>query len=540
MKTQIALFAGNANPYQFEKAFAGRSAFERSLDWALAFPQAAETGDFESPLILTDSQTDASARAQLAGRGNPEVLCRPSWSIADMTAALASRCKERGVQTLLFCLGASPFLNSELAKTVLAHHLRYVCEYTFADGYAQGLAPAAIDAGALEILAGLAEKDFANKPVTAEALFAVIKGDINSFEVETVISPEDLRLHRFDFSCLSKRTLEVCKNLYAAAPKTGGINALDAVAIGRLAAETENVRRTIPSFYNVQVSCWDPFDTLYSPYPAAYAEKFGHHPAVSREKNPRWHMDARRFKALAQEMAALSGEAVVSLSAWGEPLSHPEFAELVFAAMAEPGLSLLVETNGALVTQVLAETIAGIVKRAGKRTNGHEPVYWIVSLDAVDEEAYRRIHAVPPVTVDEVELPTLKKAKKAVEILEAAFPGAVYPQFTRMNENEEQLESFYRLWKERGNLIIQKYDWFCGRLPDRRPADLSPLDRNPCWHLLRDMIILADGSVPACREQVLSGVIGNVFDDGLENVWKRGGTSGELCKDCDEYYTFNF
>jgi spiro-SPASM protein len=109
-----------------------------------------------------------------------------------------------------------------------------------------------------------------------------------------------------------------------------------------------------------------------------------------------------------------------------------------------------------------------------------------------------------------------------------------------MNENEDQLEAFYRTFKERGNLIIQKYDWFCGKLPDRRPADLSPLDRNHCWHLLRDMVILVDGSVPVCRECVLDGILGNVFTDGIDVAWKRGGKTIELCKECDEYYTFNF
>jgi spiro-SPASM protein len=256
-------------------------------------------------------------------------------------------------------------------------------------------------------------------------------------------------------------------------------------------------------------------------------------------------MDTVKFKTLVKDMTKLSGEAVVSLSAWGEPLFHPDFAELIAATLAEPGLSLLIETDGALVTPELATEIAGIAKNAGKRTNSHQPVYWIVSLDALDQAKYREIHPLLPDAHPGEHTPTLEKAKTAVDILERAFPGAVYPQFVRMNENEEQLEPFYRAWKERGNLIIQKYDWFCGKLPDRRPADLSPLERNPCWHLLRDMVILVDGTVPACRECLRDNPIGNVFAEnvistGLEAVWKKGGSPIGLCKDCDEYYTFNF
>ena len=112
-------------------------------------------------------------------------------------------------------------------------------------------------------------------------------------------------------------------------------------------------------------------------------------------------------------------------------------------------------------------------------------------------------------------------AVASVGILAKCFPGSVYPQFTRMNENEPELESFYRYWHDKnspssGNLIIQKYDDCCKTLPSRKPADLAPLERFPCWHIKRDMTILSDGSVPLCRQYLLDSSIGNVFDEGIE------------------------
>jgi spiro-SPASM protein len=143
------------------------------------------------------------------------------------------------------------------------------------------------------------------------------------------------------------------------------------------------------------------------------------------------------------------------------------------------------------------------------------------------------------------------EALATVQTLLRLFPGRVYPQAVRMKENEEDLEGFYRHWKkEAGNVIIQKYDHFCGLLPDRRVTDLSPLKRFPCWHLKRDVSVLLDGRVPLCREDLeAENCLGNIFEESLEEIWRRGEPfyrrhlSTEyppLCVQCDEYYTFNF
>ena len=120
-----------------------------------------------------------------------------------------------------------------------------------------------------------------------------------------------------------------------------------------------------------------------------------------------------------------------------------------------------------------------------------------------------------------------------------------------MLESEEHLESFYRHWKGKTDrIIIQKYSNFTGRLEERRVADLSPLKRFPCWHIKRDLVVLLDGTVPACREDIGTNKrLGNIFDEPLETIWDRGdewfrlhieGAYPAMCRKCDEYYTFNY
>ena len=99
------------------------------------------------------------------------------------------------------------------------------------------------------------------------------------------------------------------------------------------------------------------------------------------------------------------------------------------------------------------------------------------------------------------------------------------------------------------NLIIQKYSNYCKTLPDRKPTDLSPIERNPCWHLRRDMTIRSDGNVVVCKEKFADGFVGNVFNEDLNTIWQQFTPLVEeqirqeyskKCGDCDEYYTFNF
>jgi len=62
--------------------------------------------------------------------------------------------------------------------------------------------------------------------------------------------------------------------------------------------------------------------------------------------------------------------------------------------------------------------------------------------------------------------------------------------------------------------------------------------------------VLLDGTVPLCREDVKAvRPLGNLLTEPLATVWARGEAVyrehlareyAAPCKDCDEFYTFNF
>ena len=258
-------------------------------------------------------------------------------------------------------------------------------------------------------------------------------------------------------------------------------------------------------------------------------------------------MDLENFSSLVDKIAAFSEKAVISLSAWGEALSNPDCLKMIEKVLSYSGLSVFIESDGLLITEEFCEKLKKIVDEAPERSNNWQKVMIAISLDAFSVQTYCKLH-------EGCSEQDFFKAVNAVTLLQNAIPGMVYPHFVRMDDNESELEGFFRYWNEKtnpstGNFIIQKYDNFAGLLPERKPADLSPLERMPCWHLRRDLTILSNGDAQICRAHVLSGVIGNVFKDDLENIWHKTDdllknhiekNYKEKCERCDESYTFNF
>lgn len=455
--------------------------------------------------------------------------------LADVLKAVLDNADD--AETVLFGRLECPFYDTKLTAETYKLHTDYAAEYSFADGYPFGVVPEFVATGTVRTLLSLCgmKDGFASMPFTNDALFSLLKTDINSFDIETLISPVDYRMLRLDFSYSTKRGLVLCRSLAALkkelAAKLGRIPS--AVELCDEASINTGILHTLPSFYAIQVSAACAGTCSYCPYPEACRTKFGTAPSGCKT-----FMKKEDFARLVDKIAAFSDDAVVSLSLWGESLLHPDIVSLIKTVLSKPSLSILIETDCENLTQPLIDEVAAAVKDASPRTNGKSAIMWICGIDAVSEETYRVLHGENGLT--------LASVTEKVHALEAAFPGDVYAQMVRVNENEVELEPFFRGWNNR---IIQKYDYVSGQLPDRKPADLSPVKRNCCWHLRRDMSILVDGSVPLCRQFMLGSAVGNAFTDDLETIWKASEESlalhieekyEGLCRDCDEFYTCNF
>jgi spiro-SPASM protein len=524
MHALLVLFAGRLTGEAFEPLPGGRNSLSLALERARGFP------GVEKTVLLAPPDGDFPDLPP-----GIQVEKRDSWSKRNLLEAVAGL--SAGFDWAYFAWADCPFLDPALAGALAERHTRYAAEYSYADGWPYGLAPELLSPGAAAVLAKIPGGD--DGPVERDALFSVIQKDINAFDIETEISPVDLRCHRLNLCADSKRNLLLLRRF---AETAQGIPA--AAGVENIIAEQPGILRTLPAFYPIQVYGGCPQVCAFCPYPAAAGT-----PVTGR----RDYMAAGQFESLLDKIAGFSGDAVIDISLWGEPALHPEKMDLIALVLARPELTLIIETAGIGWKAAELERSAELAHNAAPargRKNSLPPLSWIVSLDSIDTERYRSIRGAG-----------FAEAQDCAKKLRALFPADAYVQAVRTAGGEDDIEKFYRSWKAAGpaggasNIIIQKYDDFCGALERRQASDLSPVIRQPCWHLMRDMPVLIDGTALRCREELGAlngggaGVLGNVFSDSLADIWERGADlyTGQceqryegLCACCDEYYTYNF
>jgi spiro-SPASM protein len=508
MKLAAFIYAGSLSPHALESIDGGASAYDRCLAFVSRLPALERVVIAEGKLKLPD--------------GPYAKVKREAWSLDLLLAEMEEAGK--GADVLLFAWADEPFLDSALTAKMLEDFSRYRAEYGFADGYPVGLSAELLSPRILPAIRKLAAT--LQPEVGRLSLFSAIQKDINAFDIETDISPVDLRDLRLELACDTKRN-SLLVNRLAAAGVSDAASALD------LIPKNLGLLRTLPAFVQVQVASGCPQACKLCPYPA-----FGGDIVSLRRDMPR-----ERFAAVLDQVVELCEDAVIDISLWGEPAMHSDIGGIIDEVLARPGLSLIVETSGLGWEPSL---IGRLAARGGSRLD------WVVSLDAWSPELYAELRG-----------SGYGEAIAFAERLIVLFPGRAHVQMLRTRENEAELEAFWRGWKKKTDkVIVQKYSRQAGLLPERKVSDLSPLTRRPCWHLKRDLSVLVDGSVPLCRDFSHGDILlGNAFEPrggrpaGLASAWEAGeachakhieacGAGGisalpTPCEACDEYYTYN-
>ncbi|MFP4441642.1 MAG: spiro-SPASM protein [Spirochaetia bacterium] len=451
---------------------------------------------------------------------NTQTICRNDWNRSTFLSVAAEAAEG---ETLLILHDDQPFFDDQLALEMIRNHHRYRADFSYADGYPDGLAGELLSPVIIPSLLTIRDPEDIffpawNRPVLRKPLFDLVKEDINAFDIETAIAEEDLRLLRIELRTDTKRNFLLCSGFAGLGAFDGSSSISDSVY--RMIHQKPDLLRTIPAYFPIQIAGGCPQECEYCPYP-----KFGG-PVLERKDT----MDPAEFDGLIEKIASFAPESVIGISLWGDPGNHPSLDEILDSVTARERLALILETSGVNFPENSLRKIAELPE---------SKVRCIHSLDSTDETTYGRLRG-----------RGYKNAIRTAERLIELLGKRVYIQAVRMKENEAEMESFYKNFTDKSSVIIQKYDHFCGRQPDKRVVDLSPLNRYPCWHIKRDFPILLNGDVRICREDIGGEMLlGNAFTEELEAIWQKGlriyidhaeGQYPELCRNCDEYYTFNF
>jgi spiro-SPASM protein len=529
MKLAAFIYAGSLSPQALEPIKGGSSAYERCLEFVSRLPGLERTVVAEGKRALPEGRPGLPL-------GRFAKVRREAWDLDLLLAEMAEA--GQGADAVLLAWADEPFLDSSLAAKMLEDFRRYRAEYGFADGYPVGLAAEIV---APRVLPAIRKLVSALPPeIGRGSLFAAIQKDINAFDIETDISPVDLRDLRLELACDTRRNRLLVERLAA-------VGVSDAPSALKLIPENLGLLRTLPAFVQIQVAAGCPQSCRLCAYPvfgpalAGPAAEGGGDSVLTLHRN----MPRESFASILDQVVELSGDAVIDISLWGEPAMHPDIGGLIGEVLDRPSLSLIVETSGLGWDPKLIESLAGHGAAGGR-------LDWVVSLDAWSPELYAELRG-----------KGYLEAVAFAERLIALFPDRAHVQMVRARENEAELEAFWRGWKEKTDrVIVQKYSRQAGLLPERKVSDLSPLARRPCWHLKRDLSILVDGAIPLCRDFSHGDILlGNAFEArgglpaGLAAAWAAGDAyhamhieasrSGEIsrypapCGTCDEYYTYN-
>jgi len=406
----------------------------------------------------------------------------------------------------------SPFLDATINKEIIKMHLDNEAEYTFADNLPDGLS---IEMCSSAFLDEIVKNEPKSPELLSRKIFDNVKADINQYYVEVFLPDDDLSLKRIEFHTNTKRNRHLLLNFLKHNDAS-----IDFQNIVQSLEEHPEILFIHPKYVEIEITNKN-LKCFFIP----------------KSNRPETFLSLENYKKIIEKITRDYNDIIISLTGLGDPLLHPQFIEIVEYTITQSQIfSLIVETTGRNVTEK--------IKQALSQYPPHK-LQIIFKVDAVSQEVYSKLY--------EGELELVKNNIESFLSLNEVNGQRTFLQFTKMKENIAEMEPFYRYWKGKGSqIIIQKYNSYAGVLENRTISDLTPLDRLPCWHLQRDLTVLADGTVPVCKQDFDGKIVlGNLIQNELKEILDKmlpfylDNYSGEfkslpLCSNCDEWYTYNF
>ncbi|PJZ83697.1 spiro-SPASM protein [Leptospira harrisiae] len=410
----------------------------------------------------------------------------------------------------LYFTGISPLLDSNLTETAWNRHKNFFSQYSYSENLPPGLTPTIITREFLTSLPDTLSTD----------VHSFFLKNINQYDVDIFYKAPDLRQLRLDFRLASIRSLTLILGLLPMGESLSYENLLSKLK------EKPALFRSAPSYLEWEIYKGCELKCTFCPREFADLNNDGSFVSLEDVKS-----------TITKLNVELTSPITISLSGNGEPLLHPEFKNIILEILKLKSLSeLIIETALYTNTDILLPLVESL------NPSDKEKICIIVNVTTLKPDVYKSLYGKQE----------LEKVLLNIDLLSQALPNkSLHVQMIKMKEVEEEIDPYFTFFEKKGiNIILQKYNTFANKLPERRVSDLTPIHRDFCWHLVRDLSVSVNGTVSICKQNQ-NEVIGNLYQETLAEIWQKGldffkhSFNGEHdkipapCLNCDEWYTFN-
>ncbi|MCW7491735.1 spiro-SPASM protein [Leptospira sp. 2 VSF19] len=410
----------------------------------------------------------------------------------------------------LYFTGISPLLDTELTEKAWNRHKNFFSQYSYSENLPPGLTPTIITR---EFLTSLPD-------VLTTDIHSFFIKNINQYDVDIFYKAPDLRQLRLDFRLSSFRSLTLIQGLLPFGKDLTYENLLS------ILKENPQLFRSGPTYLEWEIYKGCELKCTFCPREFVDLENDGSFVSLEDVKSTIHKLNSELLSPI-----------TISLTGNGEPLLHPDFKNVVLEILKLKTLSeLIIETALYRNTESLLSLIESL------NPSEKEKLCVIVNVTTLQPDVYKSLYGKSE----------LEKVLGTIDLLSQSLPNqSLHVQMIKMKEVEEEIDPYFTFFEKKGiNVILQKYNTFANKLIERRVSDLTPIHRDFCWHLARDLSVSVDGKVAICKQNQ-SEVVGNLYKESLGVVWQKGleffkhsfhGEHDKIpapCLNCDEWYTFN-
>lgn len=394
----------------------------------------------------------------------------------------------------------NPFFDKKFIHKMFFQHRDLLADYTYAIGYPDGLIPTILSVSCLKQLQIISKENDFDVTKCKNYLFQLLSKDINSFDVETFVSPVDLRIKRISVGNSDVGEFVFTSSLIDKL----GVNVAYDELVDFLSKKSDSLFSTIYGMF-IDITNKETTSATYLPTSVSSVN----------------FANSEMIEKIAKEIAEINSKMRIVIGNKCEPMIHSNFVGIV-NSFTSKGFDVIVETFGNDIPENISEII------------DIDNVTFVFKIDAQNENTYKVIH--PTGNYKNV-IDNYEKIK--------GLGFNTYFQILRTMETESDIEKMIKDKQE--NILIKKYSSYCGVLDDKKVVDLSPLERFECYHLRRELYLDSALDVYYCMYSAEK--IGNAGNEKMTDLIDKQknafsshaqGKMRDFCLMCDDYYTFNF